>query len=405
MATPPAPFPLRAASLAVLVVLTLLTGVTPLSIDMPLPALPRLAEALNAPANEAQLLVGVFLIGFAGAQLIAGPLADRFGRRPVLLVGLSAYLICCIGCALAPSMEALLAIRLVQGIVACTAPVVARAIVADVHKGPAAQRAMSIVTAGMGFAPVLAPSIGALVLEFTDWRGIFWTLAATAALLLTLVGLFLGETRALETAPTSLRIVSLTRRYFTIVTDRRFFDYALPSLFAGGALFTFLSAATFVLQDTLGVSTRHFGFMFGGVMLGFVSGATLASAYSPKFGLDKSILFGLIACAGGGWLMALLWLIGVDHWAAIILPMAVVMFGMGILRPNSIAGAMAPFRDMAGAASALIGFLQMAAGATAGLFLFLLPFTPGQLLPPLVALYPTLSLFIFIMMRRRQRSR
>lgn len=396
---------LRPASLAVIVVLTGLTGVTPLSIDMPLPALPGLAAALSAPAAQAQLMVGVFLGGFAVAQLIAGPISDRFGRRPTLLFGLALYLACSVACAVAPNLETLLGIRLLQGIAACSAPVVARAMVSDIHAGPAAQRAMSIVTAGMGFAPVLAPSIGAGLLEFTDWRGIFWTLAATGALLWVVVALALSESRPQSAAPSSLRIGSLISRYLRIGLDGRFLHYALPSMFAGGALFTFLSAATFALQEGLGVSTRHFGFMFGGVMLGFVSGATLSGAFSPKLGLDRSILIGISASTLGGWTMFGLWLGGAHHWAAIILPMCLVMFGMGILRPNSIAGAMGPFRDMAGAASALIGFMQMAAGATAGAFLLLLPLEPGDMMPPLVALYPTLSLLIFIAAQARARRK
>lgn len=368
---------------------------------MPLPALPSLAAALDAPASQAQLMVGVFLVGFAVAQLLAGPISDRFGRRPTLLIGLACYLACSIACALATTLETLLAIRLLQGISACAAPVVARAMVTDIHKGPAAQRAMSIVTAGMGFAPVLAPSIGAGLLEFTDWRGIFWALAVTAAALLLVVGLLLSESRPEGSAPASLRVGSLLARYLLILKDGQFLHYAMPSLFAGGALFTFLSAATFALQEGLGVSTREFGLMFGGVMLGFVAGATLSGMFSPKLGLDRSILVGIAASTLGGWAMCALWLAGLEHWAAIILPMCVVMFGMGILRPNSIAGAMAPFRDMAGSASALIGFLQMAAGATAGLLLVLLPYPPGDMMPPLIAIYPTLSLLAFAGMRAR----
>jgi DHA1 family bicyclomycin/chloramphenicol resistance-like MFS transporter len=373
----------------------MLTAITPLSIDMPLPALPALAAALSSPADEAQLLVGVFLVGFAFAQLIAGPLSDRFGRRPTLLIGLTLYLLCSIACAFAPTLESLLVIRLFQGISACCAPVVARAMVTDIHNGPAARRAMSIVTAGMGFAPVLAPSIGALVLEFTDWRGIFWTLAVTAGLLLAVVAFLLDESKPKEMARASLRLSSLLSRYISIGTDRRFLKYALPSLFAGGALFTF------VLQDDLHVSTRHFGLMFGSVMLGFVSGASLSGILSPKLGLDRTIFTGLAASTIGGWLMLVLWLWGISHWAVIIGPMALVMFGIGILRPNSIAGSMAPFRESAGAASALIGFLQMAAGATAGVFLFLLPYQPGDMMPLLIAIYPTISLLVFIAMRAR----
>ena len=394
-----APLPLRAASLATLVVLTALTGVTPLSIDMPLPALPGLAAALDAAPSQAQLMVGVFLSGFAVAQLLAGPISDRFGRRPMLLIGLACYLGCSIACALATSLEALLIIRLFQGVFACTAPVVARAIVTDVHEGPAAQRAMSIVTAGMGFAPVLAPSIGAGVLEFTDWRGIFWTLAVTAGLLLTVVAVSLPETRQASAGGMSLRVGALVARYLSILKDGRFLHYALPSLFAGGALFTFLSAATFVLQDDLGVSTRGFGLMFGGVMIGFVSGASLSGVFSPRFGLDRSILIGIVMSVIGGCAMFALWLGDVRHWAAIIVPMGVVMFGMGILRPNSIAGAMLPFRATGGAASALIGFLQMAAGATAGLFLLVLPYPPRDTMPVLVAIYPSISLLVFALMR------
>ena len=394
------PLGLRSESLAVIILLIALTAVTPLSIDMPLPALPMLADALNAPADQAQLLVGVFLAGFAGAQLVAGPLSDRFGRRPILLIGLIAYLILSAAASVAANLETLLVIRLFQGIAACAAPVAARAVVADVHEGPAAQRAMSIVTAGMGLAPVLAPSIGALVLEFTNWRGIFWTLTATAAALLVVVWLFLKETRPTDKI-SSLNFGTLLRRYFEIGTARRFLDYALPSMFAGGALFTFLAAGTFVLQEGLGVTTRNFGFMFAGVMLGFVAGATLAGIYSPKLGIDKSILLGLVLATIGGAMMLVLWLVGISHWAAIILPMTGLMFGMGILRPNSIAGSMASFRHVAGSASALIGFFQMAAGATAGLLLLLLPYHPGDVMPILVAVYPGLSLLIFVLLRAK----
>jgi DHA1 family bicyclomycin/chloramphenicol resistance-like MFS transporter len=368
---------------------------------MALPALPALAISLDSDFSQAQLMVGVFLTGFAFSQLLAGPISDRYGRRLTLIVGLTAYLILSILCAIAPNLETLLVFRFLQGVSACAAPVSARAMVADIYDGPGIQRAMSIVTAGMGFAPILAPSIGAFVLEFTDWRGIFWTLAGSGALMLTLVTLFLSETRPVSEIPPSLNVKSLAKRYQTIGTNHQFLRYALPSLFAGGALFTFLSSATFTLQNDLGASTREFGFMFAGVMLGFVFGATLSGKFSPRLGLEKSILIGIIASTAGGWLMALAWLANLNHWGGVIVPMACVMFGMGILRPNSIAGAIAPFRQMAGAASALIGFLQMSAGATAGLFLLLLPFPPSDLMPPLIALYPTLSLISFLAMRMR----
>jgi DHA1 family bicyclomycin/chloramphenicol resistance-like MFS transporter len=141
--------------------------------------------------------------------------------------------------------------------------------------------------------------------------------------------------------------------------------------------------------------------MFAGVMVGFVSGATLAGIYSPKLGIDKSILVGLVFSTIGGAVMLALWLADISHWAAIIFPMACVMFGMGILRPNSIAGSMAGFRHVSGTASALVGFLQMAVGATAGLFLTLLPYSQADLMPILIATYTALGLMIFAFMRAK----
>jgi len=368
---------------------------------MALPALPALAIALNSNSSQAQLMVGIFLLGFSIAQLVVGPISDRYGRRLTLLVGLLLYLIFSVLCAIAPNLESLLAARLLQGVAACTAPVAARAIVADIHDGPGIQKAMSIVTAGMGFAPILAPSIGSIILEFSDWRGIFWTLAASGGIMLSLVALLLSETRPTTNTAQSLNFSNLARRYQIICLNRQFLAYALPSLFAGGALFTFLASATFALQEDLGVSTQEFGFMFAGVMIGLVTGATLSTRFSPQFGLQKSMLVGIIASTLGGWAMAISWLIDANHWMAIILPMTVVMFGMGILRPNSIAGAISPFRDMAGSASALIGFLQMSAGATAGLIILIAPYPPSQLMPTLVALYPSLGLLAFLLMRIR----
>ena len=368
---------------------------------MALPALPALAIALNSNSSQAQLMVGIFLLGFSIAQLVVGPISDRYGRRLTLLVGLLLYLIFSVLCAIAPNLESLLAARLLQGVAACTAPVAARAIVADIHDGPGIQKAMSIVTAGMGFAPILAPSIGSVILEFSDWRGIFWTLAASGGIMLSLVALLLSETRPTTNTAQSLNFSNLARRYQIICLNRQFLAYALPSLFAGGALFTFLASATFALQEDLDVSTQDFGFMFGGVMIGLVTGATLSTRFSPQFGLQKSMLAGIIASTLGGWAMAISWLIDANHWMAIILPMTVVMFGMGILRPNSIAGAISPFRDMAGSASALIGFLQMSAGAMAGLIILVVPYPPSQLMPILVAFYPSLGLLAFLLMRIR----
>jgi DHA1 family bicyclomycin/chloramphenicol resistance-like MFS transporter len=357
---------LRKDSLAVIILLTGLTGITPLSIDMPLAGLPAIAAAFAEPEAKVQLVVGVFLAGFAMAQLVLGPVSDRFGRRPVLLAGLTFYAIAGIACTQAESLGVLLPLRFIQGVAACSGPVIARAVVADVYAGKAAQRAMSIVTAGMGLAPIVAPMIGGVLMSFFDWTAVFVTLALTGVLLLSLVLVLLGETLP-NPDPKALRFNRIILNYISMLGSRTFMSYALPSLLSGGALFSFIAAAPFVLIGQLGHEPIMFGVFFAMVMIGFISGASLSARISQSLTPAQMVRLGTSVMALGGAVMMASGLAGVEHALALVLPMAVIMMGTGLMRPNSIAGAMAGFRDRAGAASALLGFLQMGGGVLAGL--------------------------------------
>jgi MFS transporter, DHA1 family, multidrug resistance protein len=351
--------------LAVIILLTALTGITPLSIDMPLAGLPSLALAFGEPEGRAQLVIGVFLAGFAVAQLILGPVSDRFGRRPVLLAGLAVYAAAGAACLRAETLETLLAARFIQGIAACAGPVVARAVVADIYDGPAAQRAMSIVTAGMGVAPIAAPMLGGILLLWFEWPAIFVTLAATGAALFMAVMLMLQETRPPHHR-SELRPVRVLLNYVEMLGNRTFVAYSLPSLLAGGALFSFIAAAPFVIIGELGYAPQAFGVFFAIVMVGFITGASLSARLSRTRLPPVMVRLGAGVMAAGAALMLAAVLAGLHHVAALVAPMAVIMHGMGLMRPNSIAGAMAAFRDRAGAASALVGFLQMGGGVLAG---------------------------------------
>ncbi len=356
---------LRPTGLAVIILLTCLTGITPLSIDMPLAGLPALALSFGETEGRAQLVVGVFLAGFAIAQLVLGPISDRFGRLPVLFAGLGIYTAAGLVCLFAETLTTLLAARFVQGVAACAGPVAARAIVADVHEGADAQRAMSIVTAGMGVAPIAAPMLGGFLLIFFEWPAIFATLAGSGALLFLAVMLMLPETRPVERiAP--LNLLSVLRNYGRMMTNRTFLAFSLPSMLAGGALFSFITAAPFVIIGELGYEPQTFGVIFATVMIGFISGASLSARLSRNRNPAAMVRIGtgIMATGAAGFVACVL--ADLHHVAAIVGPMAVTMFGMGVMRPNSITGAMAPFRETAGAASALVGFLQMGGGVFAG---------------------------------------
>ncbi len=390
-------------SLSIIILLTCLTGITPLSIDMPLAGLPALAEAFGEPESNAQLVIGVFLAGFALSQLVLGPISDRYGRRPVLLAGLATYAMMGVACLMAENLTVLLAARFVQGVAACAAPVAARAVVADVYEGSDAQRAMSIVTAGMGVAPIAAPMIGGLLLLWFQWPAIFVTLAASGLAMMLAVALMLQETCQRHNR-TELRPLRVLYNYGEMLRNRIFLSFSMPSLLAGGALFSFIAAAPFVIIGQLGYAPQTFGVFFAMVMIGFITGASLSARLSRTRPPAVMVQIGTAVMLAGGLLMLAGAIAGIHHVAALIAPMAVVMHGTGLMRPNSIAGAMAPFRDRAGAASALIGFLQLGGGVLAGLIASTLPEGGITLFTTciIIAGFAMLPLGAFVLLKPRQ---
>ncbi len=263
---------------------------------MPLAGLPSLAVAFGEPESHAQLVIGVFLAGFAVAQLVLGPVSDRYGRRPVLLLGLALYALMRV----LWDLTTLLVARFVQGVAACSAPVAARAIVADVYEGPDAQRAMSIVTAGMGLAPpIAAPMIGGALLLWFEWPAIFVTLAASGTAMFLAVLLLLQETRHRHHR-TELRPARVLLNYLKMLRSRTFLSFSIPSLLAGGALFSFISAAPFVIIGQLGYAPQTFGVIFAIVMVGFITGASLSARLSRTRPPARMMRIGTSVMLAGG---------------------------------------------------------------------------------------------------------
>jgi len=337
----------------------------PLSTDLFLASLPGIRAYFGVTVSQAQLTLSVFLAGFAISQLVYGPLSDRFGRRPVLLAGIAIYVAATVVCVGAQSMEGLLAARFFQAVGACSGAVIGRAIIRDAYGATGSARMLGYITAGTAATPVFGPMIGSLLTVSFGWRANFVLLALVSAALLAVAALRLPESNA-ERDPRATGPRHLIANYAAILHDRQFVGYTLCVAFSYAAIFSYISGASFVLIDVLGVRPQYFGFLFGGAVVCYIASNILIGKLVQRAGVDRLVGIGTTLAAMGGTLMAALSFASVQSVAAVILPMMLVLFATGFTMPGSTAGAIGPFSRMAGAASSLIGFTQMAVGAFAG---------------------------------------
>ncbi|MCP5366284.1 MAG: multidrug effflux MFS transporter [Hyphomicrobiales bacterium] len=359
---------LKPNSFAALALLTAVVAFQPLSTDMYLPALPEMARHFATDAGGMQLTLSVFIAGFACAQLVYGPLSDRFGRRPVLIAGAAVFLLASLACALAQTIEGLVLARFAQAVGACAGPVLSRAVVRDVFDRAMAARAMAYIGSATALAPLVAPVLGGHMTVWWGWPSIFHALAVLAALLLAGVVLLLPETNA-HRDPHALNPGRLAANYLALFRSREYLGFLVTTAVAFAGLFTFISGSSFVLIDFLGVATDRFGYFFAMVVAGFMSGAFLAGRITLRLGIERMVLLGgACVMAGGGTQAALAWA-GVNHPAAVMAPMMAYTCGIGLLVPNATAGAVSVFPRQAGVASAMVGFVQMATAALASLLL------------------------------------
>ncbi len=359
-----------ARSPAVTILLAALVALGPVSTDLYLPSLPGLARAFVTDVAEVQLTLSVFLAGLAGGQLAYGPLSDRFGRRPVLLAGLAIYAVATLACSLAPSMEVLIAARFLQAVGACAGPVLGRAVVRDVHGREGAARILSYMAAAMALAPAIGPILGGFLEVWFGWRSNFVALLAYGLAGLAATVLMLPETNA-RLDPLATRPLSIVANYGALLRHRSFLGYALCNACAYSGIFSFISGSSFVLVDVVGLPPDQYGFCFAAIVVGYMIGTIIGGRITRRLGIDRMVSMGaLIALAGGIVLVACGWFgpdRGLAGALAIVLPMMIFMVGVGFVMPNAFAGGIGPFPQMAGAASALLGFLQMAVAAVVGI--------------------------------------
>ncbi|MBE0615972.1 MAG: multidrug effflux MFS transporter [Burkholderiales bacterium] len=337
----------------------------PLSTDLNLASLPGLSRYFNSSVSQVQLTLSVFVAGFALAQLVLGPLSDRYGRRPVVLACCGIYVAAGIACMLADSMAVLLTARFFQAIGACGGTVVGRAIVRDTYGAGGTARMLGYLHAGVALAPILGPSLGGFLETWFGWRANFALLAGIGGALLAAVWLLLAETN-LQRDPHATDAKPMLANYRTLLCDRRYAGYVLCLSCGYAGIFAFLSGASFIMIPVLGLSPQRFGMLYGLTVLGYVIGTMSAGRLSQKLGVDRMLKYGTPLALASGSAMLALALAGVQNLAALMVPMFFYLIAAGINLPNAMAGAIGPFPRMAGMASALMGFIQMAVGAGVG---------------------------------------
>ncbi|HEX8166826.1 MAG TPA: multidrug effflux MFS transporter [Beijerinckiaceae bacterium] len=360
--------PLRPDTLGMTVMLALFAALGPLSTDMYLPSLPAIARELDATTAGTQATLSSFLLGFAVGQFAYGPVSDKAGRRPVLLAGLGIFLIGSVACALAPTIGALVAGRFLQAIGAAGPIVLARAMVRDLYEGPRAGRELSRMAMIMGLVPAAAPILGGILQGLFGWRANFWgTILCGAALALAAFTVLPETLPARPPEPLSFR--GMLRSFATLLRHSTYRVYVGLAALAYGGLFAFISGSSFVLQGVYGLSEIGFALSFAFTVLGYIAGTVMAQRLVGSRGLDGTIALGVVCLAAGGVLMLALVLLRVPSPAAIVGPMALYTAGVGMTLPSSQASAMTPFPERAGAASSLLGIVQMSFAALVGIAL------------------------------------
>jgi MFS transporter, DHA1 family, multidrug resistance protein len=359
---------LRPDTLGMTAMLAMLTAIGPLSTDMYLPSLPAIATVLAADSARVQLTLSAYLVGFAVGQIFYGPISDKYGRKPAVLTGLLLYALASAGCALATSIDMLIGMRFVQALGAAGPIVLARAIVRDLYDGARAGRELSRMGMIMGLVPAIAPIIGGVMEPLLGWRSNFWAVLLASCALAFVVSHKLPETlRERRVEPIS--VLSILKGFGTLLSHRGYRLYVTISGLTYAGLFCFISGSSFVLQQTYKLSPLMFGLSFGASVLGFIGGTIIAQRIVGKFGLDGTIRIGVWLLALGGMLMLTAMSFGTGWFGEATLPMALYAMGVGLVLPQSSASSMMPFPDRAGAASSLLGLIQMGFAAGVGALL------------------------------------
>jgi MFS transporter, DHA1 family, multidrug resistance protein len=345
-----------------ILVLGVMVALGPLTIDMYLPALPKIADDLAVSSSVIQLTLTGTLAGLALGQLIVGPLSDSLGRRRPLMAGIVLHIIASVVCMLAPNLVVLGLARVLQGVGAAAAMVVAIAVVGDLFADSAAATVMSRLMLVLGVAPVVAPSLGAAVLLHGSWHWVFTTLVVMAGLLL-----LVAVTALPETLPPShrrpLRVRGIAATYLELLRDKRFVILVLVAALGMSGLFAYIAGASFVLQGRYGLDQQAFALVFGAGAVALIGATQFNVVLLKRFSPQTITLWALTAALLAGGVFVGLSVAHVGGLAGFVLPVWGILAAMGLVLPNAPAVALSRHPDAAGTAAALLGAAQFGLGA------------------------------------------
>ena len=356
----------------VVVLLALLLGIQPVTTDVYLPALPAMQADLRAAMAEVQLTFAALLLAFGVSQLVWGPLSDRFGRRPVLLIGMGGYVLASLACVAAPDMELLVLARIAQGAFMGAAVMCARAIVRDLYQPLEGARMMSRGLTGLGVIAIACAPLGSAVTEWVHWRAALLVLALFGIGTFAFIALRFKETIP-QRNPRALVPGTMLRAWSQIARHPTFLTYSLLSTASYVALFSFLAGSSFVLIGTLGISKLAYGGFMATQSVIYILGTVACRRMLVRLGIRRSVFVaGFVTFTAGALMGGLAWFGWGQTWYgpwAVMLPQAIFIVAHGVHQPVGQSGTVSPFPQMAGAASALNGFIMMAAAFGVGLWL------------------------------------
>jgi DHA1 family bicyclomycin/chloramphenicol resistance-like MFS transporter len=347
--------------LRVVVVIGALSGFAPLSIDMYLPGLPALQRHFGSSASSAQLTLTACLLGLALAQVVIGPLSDRVGRLRPMLVGVGVYVLASFACAVAPSLWLFTTLRFVQGAAGAAGIVISRAMVRDLRSGAQAVRLFSMLQIVNGFFPALAPVLGAQLLRLGSWRLIFVVLGIAGAVLFVAAALLLGETHPVAARSAGGLKVTL-ESFALLLRNGQFMGYTLVAGFVIGAMFAYISGASFIIEDVFHLSPQVFSAIFAMNAAGIVVASQISSIAASRLDPARLLSWGVYGSGIGA--VGLVVSVTAHFGLAGVVPaLFVVVSAVGVVMPPATALAMAEYPHIAGSASGLFGVIQFLIGA------------------------------------------
>jgi DHA1 family bicyclomycin/chloramphenicol resistance-like MFS transporter len=342
-------------------VLGMLSAIGPFAIDMYLPAFPAIARDLNVDVSAVQMSLTSFFGAVALCQIVYGPLSDRFGRKPPLYVGLTLFVLGCIGCSFAHSPEALIGFRFLQGVGACASMVIPRAIIRDLHTGAEAAKLMATTMLVFSVSPLLAPLAGSTLTEFFSWRVIFDVIAAIGLGGLGVVALLLPETHRPDHARRGIGPVFTT--YGSLLKDRHFLGLTFIGGLSQASFFSYLAGSSVIFIEHFGLTPSRYSLVFASNAMAFIGAAQFNSVFMRRFGAERVVRTAIMGFAILTTLLFILTLAGVDN-AVVLWGLLFISFGcLGLVIPSTTVLALENHGPVAGTASSLMGTLQLSTGA------------------------------------------